>query len=258
MTNTVTDLDQWRSLRKTFANKTIGFVPTMGYLHAGHLSLCERSRSENDITVVSIFVNPTQFNQASDFEKYPSDLARDQELLLAAGVDYLFLPDADAMYPDRYTLQVSEHELATSLEGEYRPGHFSGMLTVVLKLLNLVQPTNAYFGEKDYQQYLLIKKMAEALFLDTQIIPCATLRDTDGVALSSRNARLNSEQRSRAAVFPRILKSAASAEHAETELIAAGFKVDYVADQWGRRLAAIWLDEVRLIDNLPIVIDLEH
>jgi pantoate--beta-alanine ligase len=250
--NIVTDLNQWRSLRKTLAPSTIGFVPTMGYLHEGHLSLCERARAENEICAASIFINPTQFNQSSDFEKYPQDLLRDQQLLTKIGVDYLLLPQAADMYPDQYSFQVTELELATSLEGKCRSGHFTGMLTVVLKLLNLVQATRAYFGEKDYQQYLLIKKMADALFLNTSIIACPTVRAHDGLAMSSRNVRLNQGQRIKAALFPKILRAAVSAELAHQSLISAGFLVDYVADQWSRRLAAVWLDEIRLIDNIEL------
>lgn len=149
---TITNINEWIALKKTFTNQTVGFVPTMGNLHAGHLALCDRSTSENDITVVSIFVNPTQFNQTSDFDLYPRTLEQDQALLIEKKVDYLLLPTANDLYPDHYTVQVSENDLGAELEGEYRPGHFTGMLTVVLKLLNLASATSAYFGEKDYQQ----------------------------------------------------------------------------------------------------------
>ncbi|HYF98027.1 MAG TPA: pantoate--beta-alanine ligase [Coxiellaceae bacterium] len=250
--NTVTSLNEWRFIRANFGRELVGFVPTMGYLHEGHLSLIQRAKTENEIVVVSIFVNPTQFNQNSDFEKYPRAIERDQQLLSDLGVDYLLLPEAGEMYPDQYSLQVSELELSATLEGEYRPGHFNGMLTVVLKLLNLVQSHKAYFGEKDYQQYLLIKKMAAAFFMNTEIVACPTLRAADGLALSSRNVRLTEEQRKQAALFPKILQESATAEFAHQALVAAGFAVDYVADQWNRRLSAVWLDEVRLIDNVKI------
>ncbi len=248
--NIVTSINEWRLLRSDLGGQTMGFVPTMGHLHAGHLSLCERSRAENALTVVSIFVNPTQFNQASDFDHYPPDVERDAQLLRELEVDFLLLPDVSALYPDQYSLQIFEQELALDLEGTYRPGYFSGMLTVVLKLLNLVQASKAYFGEKGYQQYLLIKKMAESLFSNTEIVACPTLSAEDGLALSSRNVRLNHDQRYKAACFPKILQQAENASQAQRALIEAGFKVDYVADQWGRRLAAIWIDDVRLIDNI--------
>src|SRR5579883_606380 len=216
--NIVTKINDWQTLRKNLTGRSIGFVPTMGHLHAGHLSLCERSRAENEVTVVSIFVNPTQFNQASDFQLYPRTIEQDTSLLASHGVDYLFLPDAESMYADHYQIQVTETELSRELEGEFRPGHFNGMLTVVLKLLNLVQATRAYFGEKDYQQLLLVKKMVAALFLPVDIIPCETMRAEDGLALSSRNSRLTPEQRQKAAHFPRLLQSGQCAEDITKQL----------------------------------------
>lgn len=252
MINTVTRINEWREIRKKLAAQKVGFIPTMGHLHKGHLSLCKRSINENDITVVSIFVNPTQFNQTSDFELYPRTTEADIKLLEAENVDYVFLPHPADMYPDHYQIQITETELSTDLEGKYRPGHFNGMLTIVMKLLNLVQPTRAYLGEKDYQQLLLVKKMAVALFLPMEIIGCETVRAEDGLALSSRNSRLNAEQRQKAAHLPRLLHSSLSPEQITTELTALGFKVDYVADKWQRRLAAVYLDDIRLIDNIAL------
>lgn len=250
---TITNINEWLALKKTFTNQTVGFVPTMGNLHAGHLALCERSVFENDITVVSIFVNPTQFNQTSDFDLYPRTLEQDQMLLREKKVDYLLLPTANDLYPDNYAVQVSENTLGAELEGEYRPGHFTGMLTVVLKLLNLASATSAYFGEKDYQQMLLVKKMVHALFVPTTIVACETLRAEDDLALSSRNGRLTADQRQLALHFPRLLKSLTlTDEQVAAELSALGFKVDYVKQKWGRRLGAVWLDQVRLIDNIPL------
>lgn len=248
--NIVSNLKEWQQIRKNLQNKAIGFVPTMGHLHAGHMSLCEQSKKENDITVVSIFVNPTQFNQTNDFDLYPRTLEQDKKMLAECGVDYLLLPDAQSIYPDQYQIQVSETELSKILEGEYRPGHFTGMLTIVLKLLNLAQATRAYFGEKDFQQLQLIKKMALALFLPTEIIACETLRAEDGLALSSRNSRLTSEQRDKAKLFPELLHSNLSPEKITQKLQELGFKVDYVVDQWQRRLGAVWIDDIRLIDNI--------
>jgi pantoate--beta-alanine ligase len=250
--NILTDIQEWQALRKQLFNKTIGFIPTMGNLHVGHLSLCERSKAENEITVVSIFVNATQFNQVEDFEKYPRTLLQDQNLLADKKVDYLLLPEPKAMYPDDYEVKVSETTISTELEGEFRPGHFNGMLTIVLKLLNLVQPAKAYFGEKDFQQLLLIKKMAQALFLPTQIIECETVRAADGLALSSRNSRLTPEQRIFSQKFPELLQGSLNVEEIKLELEKLSFKVDYIAEKWQRRLGAVWVDNVRLIDNIAI------
>ncbi|MES2141764.1 MAG: pantoate--beta-alanine ligase [Pseudomonadota bacterium] len=250
--NIVTSIAEWQIIRKNIQHKSIGFVHTMGHLHQGHLSLCANAQAENDVTVAAIFINPTQFNQNDDFIRYPRTLEEDKNLLTKQKVDYLLLFDQQTIYPDDYQIQVNEvSELSQLLEGSFRPGHFTGMLTVVLKFLNIVKPTRSYYGEKDYQQLLLIKKMAQALFLDTEIIGCATVRAEDGLALSSRNSRLTSEQRKKASCFPEILQKAASPEVAEKELEALGFKMDYVADLWARRLAAVWVENIRLIDNIP-------
>jgi pantoate--beta-alanine ligase len=250
--NIVTNLKEWQSIRKNLPTKTIGFIPTMGNLHAGHLSLCERSKKENEVTIVSIFVNPTQFNQPEDFTHYPRTVNEDVQQL---DVDYVLLPDPKEIYADHYEIQLHENHLSLELEGAYRPGHFTGMLTVVLKLLNLTQATHAYFGEKDFQQLLLVKKMAAALFLPTKIIGCETQRATDGLALSSRNSRLNPTQREKAAQFPALLRSHFSLAEITEKLTALGFKVDYITEKWQRRLAAVWIDDIRLIDNIPIAIE---
>lgn len=250
--NIITNINEWREIRKQLQNKSIGFIPTMGNLHAGHASLCERSLDENDVTVVSIFINSVQFNQVSDFELYPRTLSEDSKLLTSLNVDYLFLPDYQTMYPDNYQIQLSETHLSNELEGEFRPGHFTGVLTIVLKLLNLVKPKYAYFGEKDYQQFLLVKKMQEALFLPTEIIACPTIRAEDGLAMSSRNSRLTASQRKKAAHFSRLLQSSLPIPKIMAELAALGFKIDYIKEQWQRRLGAVWLDDVRLIDNVPL------
>jgi len=250
--NIVTDMNEWQEIRKTLVGKSIGLVPTMGHLHPGHLSLCQRSQAENDVTVISIFVNPAQFNQANDFNSYPRTLEQDESLLRSIHIDHLLLPSMESMYPDHYQVQVTETELSRELEGEHRPGHFNGMLTIVLKLLNLVSPARAYFGEKDYQQLLLIKKMVAALFLSVDIIACKSIRTEDGLALSSRNSRLDAEQRKKATSFAKLLASGQSIETIIEQLHILGLKVDYVADKWQRRLAAVWLDDVRLIDNIPL------
>jgi pantoate--beta-alanine ligase len=250
--NIVTDIKEWQIIQKKCSGLSVGFVPTMGHLHAGHLSLCERAKSENEITVASIFINPMQFNQSLDFERYPRTLEHDKAMLLSCRMDYLFLPNTQSMYPDDYQVKIVESNLSTVLEGKFRPGHFSGMLTIVLKLLNLIQPNRAYFGEKDYQQWLLIKKMVDALFLPIDIIACETIRAEDGLALSSRNSRLNESERVQAAHFPRLLQSALGLNEINEQLKLLGFKVDYVAEHWQRRLGAVWLNDVRLIDNIPI------
>jgi pantoate--beta-alanine ligase len=248
--NIVTEINAWRAIRRELAGKTIGLVHTMGNLHAGHMSLCERSTSENEITVAAIFINPMQFNEASDFARYPRTLLEDKALLASQKIDYLLLLDEQAIYPDHYQVQIVEHHLSKELEGEFRPGHFTGMLTVVLKFLNLVQPSRSYYGEKDFQQLLLIKKLAQALFLPYEIVGCPTIRAEDGLALSSRNTRLSKQQRDQAVSFPKWLKSALSPAQISEQLQALGFKVDYIADKWQRRLGAVWIDDIRLIDNI--------
>ena len=249
--NIVTSVSEWQAIRKTLTGQTIGFVPTMGNLHAGHRSLCERSCAENDLTIASIFVNPTQFNQQQDFDAYPRTLNADTALLSAVGVDYVFYPDAESLYSDSYQVKVIETELSRELEGEFRPGHFDGMLTIVMKLLNLVQPDKAYFGEKDYQQYLLVKKMAASLFMPVEIIGCPTLRANDGLALSSRNSRLTQAERQLAPTLPLLMQSVVCVKEIQEKLTALGFRVEYITDRWNRRLAAVWLGNVRLIDNIP-------
>lgn len=243
----------WRSERATQPlGTTLGLVPTMGALHAGHLSLVRRSMRENDRTIVTIFVNPAQFNDPADFTKYPRTLEQDLALLEAEGVHYVLVPDAEELYPDRYRYRVTEAEIASTLEGVHRPAHFDGVLTVVLKLLHIAAARRAYFGEKDWQQLRLIEGMATAFFLPTSIIACPTVRETSGLALSSRNTRLAPRDRQRAARLYRILSDAPSAAAARNALEAEGFDVDYVEDHDTRRLAAIRLGGVRLIDNISL------
>ncbi len=248
----IVDLALWRRLRDGLGDATVGLVPTMGALHDGHLALIRRSAEENDLTVVSVFVNATQFNSGADLEAYPRTLDADCRLAAAAGADHVLAPHHASIYPDGYRYRVTEGEIAAVLEGVRRPGHFDGVLTVVLKLLNLVRPHRAYFGEKDYQQYLLVRGMVEALLLPVDIVPCPTVRDADGLALSSRNVRLSPATRAQAAMLPAILAEAPSPEQARQRLVEAGFEVDYVAEAWGRRLAAVVIEGVRLIDNLPL------
>lgn len=186
----------------------VGFVPTMGYLHAGHMELVARARAQNQIVVASIFVNPLQFGPTEDLSRYPRDLERDQAMLEEAGVDILFAPGVEDMYPHPMKTIVDVPELGCELEGAVRPGHFAGVTTVVSKLFNIVQPDNAYFGEKDYQQVAIIKRMADDLALPVRIVSVPTVRDADGLALSSRNVYLSEEQRRAAVIVPRALDEA--------------------------------------------------
>ena len=200
---------------------------------------------------MSVFVNPTQFDDPADLKRYPRELGDD--LQLANGlVDFVLAPDPGEMYPDDYRYRVTECSLSSRLEGAHRPGHFEGVLTVVLKLLNLVRPRRAYFGEKDWQQLQLVQGMARALFLPVEIVPCPTVRDPDGLALSSRNRRLSPEGREMAAAFPRILRESDAPATAARALGRAGFGVDYVEDHGGVRLGAVRLEDVRLIDNVRL------
>lgn len=185
--------------------KTIGFVPTMGYLHRGHLSLMEKAREENDVVVASIFVNPIQFGQGEDYDAYPRDLPRDTELARSAGVDFLFAPEAEEMYPGNNLTFVDMNGLTDVLCGASRPGHFRGVMTVVTKLFNIVKPHRAYFGQKDAQQVLVVKKMVEDLDMDVEIVEMPIVREEDGLAMSSRNSYLSPEERKSATVLSRSL-----------------------------------------------------
>jgi pantoate--beta-alanine ligase len=241
-----------REARSEAIGIELGFVPTMGALHRGHASLIERSKKENQMTWTSIFVNPTQFNQREDLELYPRPIDQDLKLCDELGVDLVFLPTNEEMYPYGEHFRIVEHDLSTKWCGAYRPGHFSGMLTVVMKLLSLTQPTRAYFGEKDYQQILLVQSMVKEFFLDTQIVPCATIREIDGLAMSSRNLRLKPADREKAPNLYRIISSELSDTQCFEALEALGFKTEYVESYNGRRLAAAWLGGVRLIDNVEL------
>ncbi len=252
MTQIIKKISEWKTLRSAIVNKTIGFVPTMGALHRGHESLIERSINDNDITVVSIFVNPTQFNDPQDLKNYPRTFEEDLLILNSHNVDYLFYPDYEEIYNDNYRYKISESDLSKILCGKFRPGHFDGVLTVVMKLFNIIKPHKAYFGEKDYQQLKLIEGMCRAFFVDTEIIPCPIVRDEDGLALSSRNKLLSEEERKFALNFPRLLKSNKSKEEIFKELENLGFKVDYIEELDGRRLGAVHVGKVRLIDNVEL------
>lgn len=210
MSEVITSIDQMKEFSKKaiLSQKSIGFVPTMGYLHDGHLSLIKRARSENDFVVVSIFVNPLQFAPNEDFNTYPRDLEKDRLLCEQNGVDIIFYPAFEEMYPQNYQTFVEVSYLSKPLEGTSRPTHFKGVTTVVLKLFNIVKPTKAYFGKKDAQQLIIIKKMVEDLNLDVEIVPCEIKRDIDGLALSSRNVYLNAKERAQAICLKKALDKA--------------------------------------------------
>ena len=261
------------------ANRRIGFVPTMGALHAGHLSLVRAGREKCDVIVVSIFVNPTQFNRAEDLNSYPRDLERDTELLAAENVDYVFAPPAEAIYPTGFSTYVTVEQLTDKLEGAARPGHFRGVTTVVAILLNIVRPDFAFFGQKDAQQAIVIKQMARDLAFETEIIVLPIVREASGLAMSSRNEHLNHEELRAATVLHQALSKARVAyERGEqngrrlTEMVRAVIeseplaRVDYVSindaetleelDGIGDRPAllslAAFVGKTRLIDNVVL------
>ena len=188
--------------------KVIGFVPTMGYLHQGHLSLVREARRMSDVIVVSIFVNPTQFGPNEDFERYPRDETRDVELLSEEKVDYLYLPKAEEMYPANYSTHVKVKDLSDRLCGLSRPTHFEGVTTVVLKMFHIVDPHFAFFGQKDAQQWLIVQRMVKDLNMDVEIVRCPIVRESDGLAMSSRNLYLSPEERKAATVLYRSLEHA--------------------------------------------------
>ncbi len=200
---------QETSKRHIFKGKTIGFVPTMGALHEGHLSLIKRAKSENDIVVVSIFVNPLQFGPGEDFNKYPRDLEKDMEKLRSSDVDILFVPDDKNLYPEGFAIHITIEGLGERLCGAFRPGHFTGAATVVCKLFNIVKPTRAYFGQKDFQQTVVINRLAEDLNMDIEVVTCPTARESDGLAISSRNAYLHAGERAAATVLYKALSHSA-------------------------------------------------
>jgi pantoate--beta-alanine ligase len=231
---------------------SIGLVPTMGAFHEGHLSLFRAARAESDFVVVSLFVNPVQFTSGEDLARYPRDEAGDASLAEDAGVDILFAPDADELYPSGFQTWVDVEELGRTLEGEFRPGHFRGVATICLKLFNLVRPERAYFGQKDAQQAAVIRRMVRDLNVPVEIRVLPTVRDSDGLALSSRNVYLSPDERERALALPQALatKDASRARELLREL-----DVDYVevADFDPKVLAAaVRVGSTRLIDNVVL------
>lgn len=274
---TVADL---RAARREL-REPVGFVPTMGYLHEGHLSLARRARAENASTVVSIFVNPTQFGPDENLARYPRDIPRDLSLLEKEGVDLVFLPEAEEMYPSGFQTYVQTDELTKRLEGASRPSHFRGVTTVVTKLFNLVQAQKAYFGQKDAQQAIVIKRMVQDLNMPLEIRVCPTVREADGLAMSSRNVYLTPEERKAAAALSRGLFAAKKAytegeRDAETlrgivrEIINAEplARIDYIScanletmeeseivEKGALLSLAVFIGKTRLIDNVLLGVD---
>lgn len=272
--------DQMRTLARQWreAGESIGIVPTMGALHDGHLSLVRAARKTCDRVVVSIFVNPRQFNSAGDLARYPRTKVADAALLAPLQVDAILAPDADAIYPPGHATRISMTGITDPLEGAYRPGHFDGVATVVTLLFNMTQADKAFFGEKDWQQLQVIRKLARDLHMAVQIIPCPTIRARDGLALSSRNTQLSPQGRDHAGILPAALFEAArqigqgadpdvALAQARGALSAAGYEsIDYLAlcdaetlqkiqpGRPARLLAAAWIDGVRLIDNVAVTL----
>ena len=265
-------------LRSALGDIRPGLVPTMGALHEGHQALIRRAAAENAVTVMTLFVNPTQFNDPSDFARYPRTLERDARIAGESGADIVYAPDASQIYPEGFSTTVTVAGLTERWEGAARPGHFAGVATVVAILLGSVRPARSYFGEKDYQQLQVIRRMHRDLLLPGEIVGCPTIRDPDGLALSSRNARLSTGARARAAVIPRAFAAMAArardGEQSAAILIDAGreimasvpdARIDYLAvvdpaslepvEEVGREarvIAAVLLDGVRLLDNAAI------
>jgi len=245
-------ISQWRQYKNNsgMAGKTIGFVPTMGALHSGHLSLIKKSKKENDVTMVSVFVNKPQFNDKSDYLDYPRDTEKDVQLLETLFTDFLFIPEYKELYSDDYRFKVTENSFSKLMEGKHRPGHFEGVLTIVMKLLVGIAPSKSYFGEKDYQQYYLIRDMAKSFFIETKIVVCPTVRNPDGLAESSRNSLLSPTALKKSSQFFKELSSTKTKDRAIASLKKSGFNVEYIEEFGGRRFGAVNIDNVRLIDNV--------
>ena len=275
----LTTIADFRRAHATLGSASLGFVPTMGFLHDGHLEMIKRARAENDGVAASIFVNPLQFAPTDDLEAYPRDFERDRSLLEQAGCALLFHPDVVEVYPDGADLDITvvPNRIASVLEGASRPVHFTGVATVVTKLFNIVQPDVACFGEKDFQQLAVIRKMVEDLAMDIEIIGVPTVREMDGLAMSSRNGLLTIDERQRAPVLARTMRWISSAmrggrddyasviEDANDQLRAAGLQPDEIFIRDARTLQAItaettqavilmsaFLGKARLIDNQTV------
>ena len=276
---TITETQAYLS-SKTAKGKSIGFVPTMGALHEGHLALVNRSKMENDLTVCSIFVNPIQFNNIDDLKKYPRTLEHDAKLLIESGCDVLFSPDASEMYPEGETtgFDIDFGMLGKVMEGKFRPGHFKGVAIVVKKLFDIVRPTRAYFGKKDFQQLTIIRHMVNTLHLPVEIVACETVRETDGLAMSSRNMRLTIAERNLAPKIYQVLsklkekagkipvqelkawaiKKIQKNPELQVEYLEIGDKESLLPlENWRHKdramvFTAVFVGDVRLIDNIEL------
>jgi len=251
---TVRTVAEMRAVRPD--DVSVGLVPTMGALHAGHVSLFEAARAENGFVVASLFVNRTQFTPSEDFAEYPRDEERDARIAEDAGVDVLFAPGEDELYPGGFQTWVDVEELSRPLEGAFRPGHFRGVATICLKLFNIVRPARAYFGQKDAQQIAVLRRMIRDLDLDLELRALPTVRDPDGLAVSSRNVYLSPDERERALTLPRALATRDATRARELLASVPGLATDYVdvLDADGLRVlaGAIRTGSTRLIDNVPL------
>lgn len=247
---TISDYQQWRQFREGLVLGTsVGLVPTMGYLHEGHAALLRQARRENDIVVLNIFVNPTQFDQRMDLSTYPDDTARDDAVARACGVDLVLRLPQSTWYADDYAFQVNETHLSHRLEGAHRPGHYSGVLTIVSKIFNVVQAQRAYFGEKDFQQLCLVRQLVEAMLIPTTIISVPTQRDEHGLALSSRHARMTPTELDQARLFSACFQRHTNIDALISELTIMNIDVDYcesLADRW---VIAVRIGKTRLVDE---------
>ncbi|MCS7284459.1 MAG: pantoate--beta-alanine ligase [Hydrogenobacter thermophilus] len=265
-----------KSLRSSEGNNlSVGFVPTMGYLHEGHMELIKKSKLQNDITVVSIYVNPLQFGEGEDYQKYPRDLERDLAMCQEAGVDMVFAPTDEEVYPQVPKTKIHVEGISHVLEGAFRPNHFSGVALIVLKLFNIIQPDRAYFGEKDFQQLKLIQRLVNDLSYPVEIVPVPTVRDKDGLALSSRNTYLKEQERESALSIYRSFLIAQKLFRAGNtkaqdikeavrdyisrhphvkridyvEIVDEDFNIKEEVSEGDRVLVAVWIGDTRLIDN---------
>lgn len=249
----IQDSTKWQAIRNSLSSDiTIGFVPTMGCLHQGHASLINQSVAQNDITVLSIFVNPTQFNDPQDYERYPKNSEADLVLAKALKVNYVIMPEINDLYPGGNDISVAtDHLFSQILEGRCRPGHFNGVLTIVMKLLMLVRADHVYFGEKDYQQYFLITELIKKYFIQTKIILCPTVRELSGLPLSSRNTRLSADERKCIELFYEFFYHNRSHSLAEIKekILALKMQYDYLEVHNDRFFMALKIGCIRIIDN---------
>lgn len=239
----INTIDELKQELKKFKDKSIGFAPTMGALHNGHISLFKRAKSENDIVVVSIFVNPTQFLAGEDLDKYPRTIEQDLNRCELEGVDIVFMPEISTIYEKDEVLIKAPALRSYTLEGERRPGHFDGVLQVVLKLFNIVKPTNGYFGKKDAQQVSMIQQMVKNLFLDINIVPCEIIREDDGLALSSRNVYLSDEQRQKALNISKSLFKAKELTQNDV------FDVNSIKKEMAQILKELEVEYIEIVDQ---------